>query len=392
MKTSRFIKWQLKKWLPIILSLFLICAAIFWISMINIDVIKDTMYDDINGNPYPYYWGTQFKGGLLNIGILSTLITFVIPFFVFSYRFDKTGSDAYLQFPSKKNQIRNIKLLIGLGIVVSIITVVYWVGVLIVFARVMSFPAEGTWSYVNLEYSTDAVFYERYNINWNVYLYSYLFTLGSAIGTYFFNSLLVSLGNNFLTSAIYVIAGTLIVSAIGPFTFLYTDELIYVEQDVINAVDRFYPENFISGPIMDCIYIDRVLGSMIDLSAKNIEFVTSETLSMIFGWVARFGAVPLCIMLKDPSGEYFGQPGHKNAWFGFITYGAMFVIAIMVGTSFFGGLELLPIALFIIATVAFYLIVSIFNKNFKLGKKDIIPLASVTGAMFILSLIALVSF
>jgi len=388
MKTSNFIKWQLKKWLPIIISMFFVSAAIFWISRFNEVLTYDTWHFGINGPEATYYgWIDGFNSGLLCVAILGTLMAAVMPYFVYSYRFDKTSSDAYLQFPSKKNQIRNLKIIIALAIVVVLTTVVFWGGVGITAARYASIGPGKTWALWGQDYDTGKDLYtctQRFPINWAYYGYSYLFIIGSVIGSFFFNSLLISLGNNFVTSTIYCIAGSVILMCITGFFVEYG--MCFVPQGKEIAYDM---EDFMTSTVGDCLYLYYHLAKCISPVSYKESIPTSLKVMIAIGWVVRYASAPLVFLLKEPSGETFGQPGHRNRWYGFVTYGFMFTIGVLIALSYGEGLQLSSIIYTLVAITGFYLLTAIFNKNFKLTKQDIIPLACVTGNMLIMSFFAM---
>ena len=92
MKLNRFIFWQLKKWLPIILVFFLFFSAYMWLSAVS----KNYSYYTPNLSYSPY---RTFSTGIGDISTIIIIISFIMPFFVFSYKYGKNSADTYNSLP-----------------------------------------------------------------------------------------------------------------------------------------------------------------------------------------------------------------------------------------------------------------------------------------------------
>ena len=135
MNRKLYIKWLLQQWLPLIFIFGAIMLLAYFVP-------------SLSGAIYPYQTAEEYFGyssydftqtlfyteigevnagtkAIMNCGIMAAI---AMPFFVFSYRFDKSSADAYLQVPAKRNEIRLIRVFVGLAIILSALTIVFWGG------------------------------------------------------------------------------------------------------------------------------------------------------------------------------------------------------------------------------------------------------------------------
>jgi hypothetical protein len=96
---------------------------------------------------------------------------------------------------------------------------------------------------------------------------------------------------------------------------------------------------------------------------------------------------------KDPSGEYAGKAGPRNKAIAFIPH----VAGLLVGIAFsctgllgIGRILVIPIFLFALFGVFYYIILSLWRRNFKLNKLDWICFASVVGFCLVLTVVEMV--
>lgn len=352
MNKKKFILWQIKKWLPIAIVLFLVIATIVWSTMNNKSLVV-YRYDD-------YYYSYFGPGITINL-VMGMIMSFIIPFFVYEYRYNKTASDAYNAFPNKKNEIKTTKLLIGLAIIFIIFTVVYAGNFLILLSRWLSTPETNGRAH-------------RVNINFIIYLPSYFIILGLIITEYLFNCYMVSLGNTIATSSLYVLAGNIILVVLVPTVAEY---LIICKVITIKSATYFfggYASDFL---LVEQWLVDLAKGTKVLYELKSIPMLAITLL-------IRGVSGALCFIEKEPSGEYFGYPKARGKYEKYIIYVALGTLSALMMCISNG-----PVVIFYVLVLANnYIFLVLSNKTFKLPKEDWIAFFVLLALMIVTSMIA----
>ena len=94
---SKYIKYQIKQWLPILAVIF----SIFFVTLIvDIYLSSNLFGPSYNDNDY-----IQYKNPLFSTMIAGLLLTFFIPIFSFSYKYSIKKADTYMQLPFNTNRL-----------------------------------------------------------------------------------------------------------------------------------------------------------------------------------------------------------------------------------------------------------------------------------------------
>ena len=358
MKISNFVKWQIKKWLPLFIVVFILMFTIL----------------SLNGS------GVLFSSD--SIWIYS-VISFMLPFFCFSERFEKGAADAYRAFPAKDKQIKRAKILTMLAFIVVVCTVVYLLST-VVYISEYGNKGYDVSRYNYYEYDKYGMIEEGPSAFLLCYGLMILFTATS----FLFNCTLVGLGNYGATSWIYVICGNLLLMLTVPSLILSFGSVEFI----VKQANDFKNGIIGAGGILGKAFcVDSILNSaFMGLAVGNVELSTANAVLFTILFIIEIGVGVLGFFLKEPSGEYYSMPGASNELHKIIVYCALGVMylcvspleAIFIESSLFGVIVLM---IFIVMTIYAYISLVIFNKRFKLTKKELIIFASIVlgGIIFV---------
>ena len=336
MKTKKFVIWQLKKWAP----MFIVFALIPMVTMWPNELIRNVL--EIN----------QVYEHLL-------LPAFVLPFFVFSERFNKNAADAFKAFPTKKNEIRITKMLLGAVYLAILTFIIYWFTVLL-----------------NLHTASNTS-----GFGWH--FLSYLYISIAILSAYFFNCTMVSFGNTLVSSFFYVSCGTALLS-FGLVGLLYIVSAFNIPlgEEIAVLWDA-------SGVLGDNYILLKVFSMLIG-GTKPAGDKTYFYVVFVLMFLIRIGIGALSFFLKEPSGEYYAMPGARNEKEKSIFYTTIGLAVLCLGVAigdffFFRSLDFLFTGLMCI-TVYIYMV--IFNKRFSLTKVEGIVLGSLFLGHILIKIIA----
>ncbi len=128
----KYVKHLLKEWLPIaIVAMALLVTPIFLVSMTT---SLYNVYRTDSGALKP----TESYGMLLAYGALligAIFFSCIMPFFVESYRYSKKSTDCYYSLPFKEGELRRIRTVIALIMIIAIFTICYWLPAIIYYIR-----------------------------------------------------------------------------------------------------------------------------------------------------------------------------------------------------------------------------------------------------------------
>ena len=370
MKRSSFIKWQITKWLPILAIFLAIGIAMTWIS-----TLTDSMdYSrDFNINYLP-----DFPDSLTDYFSLFMIPAFLMPFFVYEERFNKTAADTYKAFPAKKLEITRTRIIIALVCIAALITVIYWSDFVI---KVISYA-----------FARDDFQYAKYEVHFIWYLPTFFFMIFAVCGTFLFNCTLVGLANKPESSVLYLVAGTFILIAALPCLLnvpLYIlDDARESSSDFAIVLGRMAQ---FGGPVGKSDILNSVFRTLVQKGDVNITAKWYEIFVTISLLVIEIGVGVLAFFIKDNSGEYYGMAGAKDEKHKIILYAAFCLLALFLANldTFLGAEDLLFIIVFL-STI--YVTMIIFNKKFTLNKYELIGLGSSFGCYIVFKTIRMVSY
>ncbi len=353
MKTRRFIKWQLKQWFAPLLIAFLLLFLSFIITCSTSNV------------SYRYYEGGSFvsqpSSNLIAISIPLTLVAVIFPLFVYDYRFKKTQADTFMQAPLKRNRLRLTRLLLGLSMIMIIFTIVYVIGVLIVFFRQVTTP--------DLYEQGGYIFKIRF-FDYRYYIAAYFFLLAFASLEYFISSFIVLLSDNVL-DAIFLLLFVDIIRALLPFSFYtYSTTMLNNIYNGYNSFQGSWLANAAS-PLLVMLYPEKIFSSFIIGKEALIFTNFSDYVSFIFYLVAYLlmgvSSVIYVVLSSDPSGEYVGRPGPRRNIIGFIPHLTIFSIGLLT-LSYIQMQPLAETIIFLVIALIYYCCLALYYRRFRLPR------------------------
>ena len=380
---KQYIRYQIRKWLPLLLVFVLYATFSTLISGLSLGLAR--YYGTPNASTYT---GDQIVIAML-LPSFSSL--FILPFFVYSYRTSKKAVDTFYQAAYADNTIRRTRILIGLGIVLATITVSFWLGTALYGLRYAATPAEQAITSTGSSASTTYIL--RNYVNFAYMPLAYLVGVLLFSGQYFINCYLVSLGNHLIDQICTVLFGNFILAGIVVMPTLYALSLTWTQ---LNS-DFFRPFFYYGlGPVTPILFLAILVNPLVvgegpsgllDGSVPHLAIAIS--LYVVFAAVLGV----LVMKEKDPSGEYAGKAGPRNKAIAFIPH----VAGLLAGIAFsctgllgIGRVLVIPIFLFAIFGVFYYITLSLWRRNFKLNKLDWICFASVVGFCLVLTVIEMV--
>lgn len=364
---KKHIRYELKEMLSPIIATFIVMAAIFWIYMMN-NNITQTYYNTLQGI-IAYNTG---ESGLICFTILAMLATVYLPLYTFSYRYKKNRADAYLQLPLKEGELKRIRLITSICLLLIVVTIVYWVGVSIEAYRVASFTT--------LYDSSGGIRQEAAPYNFIGYLYAYFFLLLFVAAEYFINSYLIQLGNNPGDSLLYCIFGQVILGLIVFAPWAYSSAYLGVSSNT--AINFGFTFSFAS----PMVYMHQVFNNYIT-GQGNLFYGTwtfATYCSFLGPILIGIGAAIILFFQKDPSGEHYGKNGERHPAIKIIPHGAFGLTGLLTicGTLSFFSL--------IFWALGYYFVEVYLNRGLKIKKVDLIIMLSVIALILILYVVGII--
>ncbi|MCR5308662.1 MAG: hypothetical protein K6E21_00935 [Bacilli bacterium] len=349
MKISNFIKWQIKKWLPLLIVVFIFMFTILSLDGKGVLFSSDTIW-------------------------IYSLLCFILPIQVVSDRFEKGAADAYRAFPANDKQIRRNKILIMLISFLIICTIVYLLSTLVYVTTYGDSTAVSQYGY--RDYDIHGMIEEGPTS----FLLCYALMIVFVTTTFLFNTTLMSFGTSVLTSTIYCISGHMLLMFAIPslvFTFgsmkFVGEQLSNIENGIIGA----------GGILGKSFCIDSILNSAFTtIRVDDVVLSTENAILFSIVFAIEIGVGVFCFFLKEPSGEYYSMPGAVKERYMIILYSAIgvmyLVMAILEGVLAYSSLfAVIILMIFIVMTIYAYMSLVLFNKRFKLTTKELIIFGSI---------------
>ena len=358
-----YIKWQFKQWLPL-LGIFAVLLGAYFLS------------NCINSNIYLYKSGSFFaypKTSLLEILIPTLIVSCIMPFFAYSYRFKTNQADTFMQVPLKANTFRNIRIIIGLVIVLLAFSVIYWLGVMILAIRQATAPIP-------------PAEYNRYPFTFHYlyYLLAFIFFTVMISIQYFINCFVVSLGNNLLDSVlIFVLSqGIFLLYLLAPIFYLRSfNNMPAIEMLFgISNLSVIMPLT-LTISLFDSLIQQGVLDNLF-VNGGLVLFIVNIVLYIFLGGITIY----LTLVFRDPSGEWSEQLGPRNFYIGLIPHALAFLCILFLSANSYFGFFSFQFILFLMWLVGYYVMLCIFYRTFKIKKCDWIIFASEVGLFIILNI------
>lgn len=372
MKTISFVKWQLKKWLPLFAVLGILVLATVMINALTTRMtFTSTGYfsdgNYIGNKPFPRFSGLQLIGNMVMIPAC------IVPFFVFSHRFDKNAADAYRAFPAPKRRITRTKILIGGAYILGLVILVYLTMIGIMGLRYSTLP-EG-----QLERGFLEVKYDYYFI-W--YLPAFFYLLISALASYLFNCTLVSFGNNSKSAFIYMLFGNILMFLVA-YTIVYSFVYLPVrDHPTVTLKNMIYYDgvSWFGGHFGRMEFVEKTFHNLVVANKLDSNFAYDGLFSFgkILGYIAFLAEIGIGVyafFVDEPSGEHYGAPGARKEFHKAIIYGGLAVSLLVIADGFGGSsFSIADVMILLFAITIIYFIFVIFNKRFALNINDTIAI------------------
>ena len=385
---SRYIRRLIfKDWLPLFIVFLTVATLVFIISLSNVDI-----YDD------------RVRLSVLPLTIPFTLLAFILPLFVYNYKFSLKSSDAFNQLPFKEKEMRNTRGIAGLIALLSVIIICFIIGFIFFTIRFYSSPKDTINSYINYYYDEEKDIGIEIPMEVTLYRGTYhpgmfmvllpIVLVGIAL-EYFISCFLTSLTNKpftailFNTSIQMLLFGLLasILLTVEHFYLLGNELGVYSETFAnINQCYQytllFAPGIMLASGLSDFISYNFVLNgefnSAILEGVKGFAFYSSIAFALIVGLVAAF----FVFYMKEVSGEHSGNYGLYQPKYNFLIYLSALPVFLSLLSSE-GKYLSLYLILDIIIVAGYYFVNAMFLGTFKIKKYHYIILGSMAVLFFL---------
>ena len=391
---KKYIKHLLREWMPIaIVAMALLVTPIFLASMTT--GLYDVYRTESEAIKPTTSYGILFTYGILVIGAI--VFSCLMPFFVESYRYSKKSTDCYYSLPFKEGELRRIRTIIALIMIIAIFSICYWLPAIIYYIR-----------YCNVvlpEVESGYTIIKKTMVNpaWLTAVFFILIVLISIV--FFVNSFFVRLSNGILSGVILLVAGNLFLSAFFPSLGLWSllAQSILGSESNANLAICLQVYGCVYPIYMYYAYFLNLVGGNLDSAYRAISSVvldlsngTSFFMSLIVNIALGTISAVMVFKAKDPSGEYSKAPGSHSKYAIYILMASFITLGILnsiSGVAFtgLGYLGIFSIATFLMSFVFYavfqYLVYLLFLMKAKLSKKAWILAAIAQGITLLLYIV-----
>ena len=370
-----YVKWQLKKWWPLILIISLAIALPF-VSMLQTASLTIDQFSPPGGGSYRTgNGGVVLVSSFMVLGVLALIASFVIPIFVFVYRTSLQAVDCFYQAGFEKRTIRRARVLIGLGILLAAFLAAFLIGLFILGLRYLATPEVET---VGNTVKT------RIDLNFGYVILGGLFLLVIVAAQYFINCFLASLGDSAMVQIMLMGCG-LAIMALGVFSPLMYGNVAYqlvngyVDSGIQFQAWSLGPVNFIASYFE---FFSRMIGE-----TPWAAYQWQHLVGLLIGLAIAAGSGVYLFLAKEPSGEAAGHWKPRNVYISIIPHVAALAIGIGLAVGLGATNALLnaigSYSLILFYGVGYYALLSLMRKSFKPSKLDLILVLSVFGVVLL---------
>lgn len=359
--SKKYFWWQAKRWLPLagtILAILLI-SQIPVVSTISVDYV-----------PNEEYYLTVVPGPtLIGIGIPAALVALAVPFFVNAYRYSVPASDAFLQLPLGKGELRRVRTLLGWLSILVPFTLVFWLGVIVLASRQAG---------------------QVYRFHYEGFFYAYLYLVYGITVVYLAECVFTGFGNTLWDAVLFMAIGQFLMAVtvlpVVGFVARMSDELggplIEVGNLLMANLGVAYPiatAHFWLEPYIDfgqagfpALGADGGIGERVTAIVYASGYAGAGLLA--FGWLW---------LGKEPDGKGAGRKGTDNPFAKALPHVAMGIMAWLLAMSFPEDV-LGQILTFLFYFAGYYLLTAVVNRDFKPARYDWLPMGINSGMYAVL--------
>ena len=386
---KRYAKWQIRHWWPLLLVFTIITTLGAFTSLAS----NPIAYANLNENS-----GSNFFPSSITLGALvpALVTTFVLPFFVYSYRTKRVYVDTYYQADLKEGSVRRIRLLIGLCFVLAPFVAAFTLGFLFHLLRYFSTPDVYT---DNLIYMQQPVEFVKAQVNFAAYLPLFFLSLLLLAASYSINCFLVSLGDYILDQIFLLLFGSIFCGLFITAPVLYCMMLFHTGSNgaflLFNSLEPV-------GDFAMIISFDNLFGrnpNWAVIAGSNTNFIAS-IISAAIHILAGAGAFYYCYQKKDPSGEHADSRGARNNAIAIVPHLAAMTIGIFAAllASLTKTIQLYnavtifyQFAEFVVFGLIYYCLLALWRHSWKASKMDLIAYLCVIGTTLLLEITAILA-
>ena len=348
MKLRKYIAWELKELIPVMLVTFIFIMILGLNSVLNsgggIHMGSDDSYIDPN-SLIPYFT------------VVGLILSTVAPLYVNFYRHNKRKTDMLNAIPAESRTIRRTRIIIALAIILTILIVSFSLTL-----AVQGIHVAQLMTHYSLTKNT---------INYFHYFLVFGILLLFCTANYFINLFFASIATEFLDSMLAIVFGQIILggfvlTCITMFDYQHLAPYLYPNFSAIEAgyivIEKFNPL------IKDTLW--------------HPYFAPVDLVCTIIFFLLSIGGFVYCWNIKEPSGEQAGRPGSKTI----LEYTLAPIAAFSCGILFTSFFTIFVSIFFPLVAVAFYFAEVLYYRTAKLPKEAWIPMTSVGIFLLFISL------
>lgn len=388
---KKYIIYNLKRFIPLYAVFFVVTFSIFLITFSFTNISTKEIIDSQTGEGIYYYLNNDLSSNIIILAIPLVVITFILPIFANNYRYSLRSADLFNQIGDNKKSIRftnNLSILLS---VIALYSVAFLFAIAILLIRQVS-------NILNPTVTESNVVTTYYFYNFAYYIPVYLFILIIGINNYFISYFFVTRANNALNSVIMLVLGHLILG-IGLMTPFWIAQILFKNYGIINNL--YLPATRTISAVGQIAFMYNMFDNLI--ISNNFTFgqmlqstTNGDILSLIISIVCfvgfyAFGGFSLYYFFKEEesSGEFAGKPFGRDNFQRIIFYigaglislwaliGESLPILIGASTDMLKSMKIVTI----VASVGFvgaiyYVFLGLLRRNFRLGKVEMIVMAS----------------
>ena len=380
MKSKYIQRLIFKDWLPLIIVFLTVATLSFIIYLSDYD-----------------FYSSRTNGGqmlVVSMTIPFTVLAFIMPLFVYNYKFSLRSSDTFYQLPFKEKEMRNLRVIAGLIAIASTLTICFFIGFIFFTIRYYSAPEtiERSFTYYAYDEVTDTsrfvsetTSYAKIAFHPGIFALILPIALVGIVLEYFISCFLTSLTNKPFTAILFngsIQAFMMLLISSVVVYFDHSMELAAYAYQCETYSLIFAPGIMFANGMASYISAYFAFGN-IDISndlegIKGFTFASTISLAVLIGAAAAF----LVFYMKEPSGEHSGNYGLNKSNFNFTIYLSAIPVVLLLA-SLSGKIISLYLILDVIVTAGYYFLNTMFLGTFKVQKYNYFVIGSLATLIFL---------